>query len=316
MSDTPETDPPQEPKEAPAESPRDEAAPEAPTEAPTEAPAEAPPGAKGSFWSRMGSAAAKAVNATKDAAVKVGHVTAEVARETVHVARDGAAETANMAKHTVNNFDEVRSQTSAAFAKVGKSMGETTAGIAKSASATIASASSEAVKALVRNINEALPFIERAGYRVSEIELGLSVPPKVLLHMMLDDEISDEARAALLQDADGKWFTKQLIERLHNVRQIQRATNFVGMAFDEIEVEIALIPSVILHYRKAHGGRLKVDSPLTDAVEAAEAAEAAATAAKSQPAAEGAELNVDFDVTLKTPKRKKSKKAAENDTKA
>ena len=312
-SEPPDETPPRPPLEEPPVSP-DETPPQ-PDEVPPEPPQEAPPpegAAKSGFWSRVGSAAAKAVNATKDAAVKVGHVTAEVARETVHVARDGAVETASMAKHTVTHFDEVRSQTGAAFAKVGKSVGETTAGIARSASSTIASASGEAVKALVRNINEALPFIERAGYRVSEIELGLSVPPKVLLHLMLDEEISDEVRAALLQDAEGKWFTRQLIERLHNVRQIQRATNFVGMAFDEIEVEIALIPSIILHYRKAHGGGpLKVDSPLADAAEAAE--EAAAPPPGNAPPGD---VNVEIDVTLKAPKKRKSKKTADRDEEA
>lgn len=313
-SQTPDETPPAPPVEEPPVEPRE--VPPGPDETPADPPPEAPPpegAAKSGFWSRMSSAAAKAVTATKDAAVKVGHVTAEVARETVHVARDGAAETANMAKHTVTHFDEVRTQTGSAFAKVGKSVGEATAGIARSASSTIASASSDAVKALVRNINEALPFVERAGYRVSEIELGLSVPPKVLLHLMLDDEISDDVRAALLKDAEGKWFTRQLIERLHNVRQIQRATNFVGMQFDEIEVEIALIPSVILHYRKAHGAeRLKVDSPLADAAEAREEAENRAAGMEATPPAPEPDIapeTVDIDITLKQqPKGKKAKK--------
>ncbi len=252
--------------------------------------------AKTGIWSRMQSAAAKVATATKDAAAKVGHMTAEVARETVQVARDGVAEGASMAKHTATHFDEVRSQTGSAFAKVGKTVGEATAGIARSASSTVASASADAVKALVRNINEALPYIERAGYRVSEIELGLSVPPKVLLHLMLDDEISDDVRAALIKDCEGKWFTRQLIERLHNVRSIQRATHFVGMAFDEIEVEIALIPSVILHYRKAHGAaKLDVDAPYADAAQAAEdAARATAAPPDDAPA-------VEVDIKLKAP---------------
>lgn len=315
MSNPPDRDPPSPAGEPPV--PPDEAPP-GPDEIPAEPPPESPPpegAAKGGFWSRMSNAAAKAVTATKDAAAKVGHVTAEVARETVHVARDGAAETANMAKHTVMHFDEVRSQTGAAFAKVGKSVGESAAGVARSASATIATASADAVKALVRNINEALPYVERAGYRVAEIELGLSVPPKVVMHLILDDEVSDDVRAALLKDCEGKWFTRQLIERLHNVRQIQRATNFVGMAFDEIEVEIALIPSVILHYRKAHGAApLKVDSPLADAAQAREdAAEAAAHAAPAGPAGEiengpdspaGA---VEIEVTAKAAKPKTRK---------
>lgn len=318
MSHSPDPDPaePQTPDEVPPAAPEEPAA--EPQEIPAEPPAEdpSPEGAAktGGFWARMQTTAKKVASATKDAAVKVGHVTAEVARETVHVARDGAAETASMAKHTVSHFDEVRSQTGAAFAKVGKSVGETTAGIARSASATIATASADAVKALVRNINEALPFVERAGYRVAEIELGLSVPPKVVMHLILDDEVSDEVRAALLKDAEGKWFTRQLIERLHNVRQIQRATNFVGMAFDEIEVEIALIPSVILHYRKSHGaGKLTVDSPLADAVQAAEdAAEAAEMSdpvvAQTEPEPEP---EVGIDVTLKAPKKRKTQQDPE-----
>ena len=258
-------------------------------------PEDGPPAQKGGLWSRVQSAASKVASATKDAAQKVGHMTAEVARETASVARDGVVDGAAMARHTVSNFDDVRSQTGSAFAKVGKTMSEATAGIARSASATVASASADAVKALVRNINEALPYIERAGYRVSEIELGLSVPPKVLLHLMLDDEISDDVRAALIKDCEGKWFTRQLIERLHNVRSIQQATNFVGMAFDEIEVEIALIPSVILHYRKVHGApKLKADAPLADAAQAAEQAALNETG-------DGCG-DVAIDVTLKAPR--------------
>lgn len=314
MSHPPEHDPPLPPEDPPVDP---QEAPTGPEESPSEPPLEVPPpdgAGKGSFWSRMSGAARKVATATADAAAKVGHVTAEVARETAHIARDGVTDSANMAKHTVSHFDEVRTQTGAAFAKVGKSVGETTAGIARTASATIATASADAVKALVRNINEALPYVERAGYRVSEIELGLSVPPKVLLHLMLDDEVSDDVRAALLKDAEGKWFTRQLIERLHNVRSIQRATNFVGMAFDEIEVEIALIPSVILHYRKAHGAApLKVDSPLADAAQAAEDAAEAAAAAPSATEAEA--LNVDIAVSAKASPKRKSKKAAENSPK-
>lgn len=319
MSDIPDTDPetpPPAPDETPPpiEDPAPEPGEHAPHEEPPENAAKPEAPAKGGLWSRMQSAAAKVATATKDAAAKVGHVTAEVARETVHVARDGFHDSADMAKHTVSHFDEVRSQTGQAFAKVGKSVGETTAGIARTASATIATASADAVKALVRNINEALPYIERAGYRVSEIELGLSVPPKVLLHLMLDDEVSDDVRAALLKDAEGKWFTRQLIERLHNVRSIQRATNFVGMQFDEIEVEIALIPSVILHYRKAHGAApLQVSSPLADAAQAAEDAAETAAAAEIQAAGPPSpEPEVDIDVKLKTPK-KRSPKASDPD---
>lgn len=317
-SETPDETPPPPPIEEPPAEPVE--VPPDPDEIPREAPPESPSpeggGKSGSFWSRMQTTAKKVASATKEAAAKVGHVTAEVARETVHVARDGVNETAAMAKHTVTHFDEVRTQTGEAFAKVGKSVGETTAGIARTASSTIATASADAVKSLVRNINEALPFVERAGYRVSEIELGLSVPPKVVMHLILDDEVSDEVRAALLKDCEGKWFTRQLIERLHNVRQIQRATNFVGMAFDEIEVEIALIPSVILHYRKAHGaGKLKVDSPLADAAQAAEDAAEAADAAPeaAAPPSEAAPEDppVEIDVTLKAPKKRKGRKSSD-----
>ena len=268
---------PDEPSEPPAESPPPEpetgtlppdgAAPESEAPDPTEAPA-----AKTGLWSRMQKTAQKIASATKDAANKVGHVTSEIARETVNVARDGAHETSEMAKHTVSHFDEVRQQTGAAFAKVGKSVSDTTIGIAQSASKTIAVASTEAVKSLVSNMNEALPYIERAGYKVSEIELGISVPPKVVLHLTLGPELSDQVREALLKDCEGKWFTRQLIERLHNVRQIQRATQFVGMAFDEIEVELAMIPQVLLHYRKKYINKpMEAETPLADAAAAREA---------------------------------------------
>lgn len=248
-------------------------------EQPSGDPGPAEPGEQGwqNLWSKMRSSAQSIADKAKEAATKAAQVTADITRETLQVTKDGAAETAGLARHTVTNFQEVRGQAGAAFVKVGKTVTDTSVGIAQSATRTIATASSEAVKALVNNMNEALPFIERAGYRVSEIELGLSVPPKIVMHLTLDDEISDEVRAALLKDCGNKWFTRQLIERLHDVRQIQRATQFVGMAFDEIEIEIALIPTVLLHYRKVHRAvPLPVASPRADAAQAAEDAAAAA----------------------------------------
>lgn len=293
MSDADAPDPdapaPDEPPSVPSEASAAEPETAAPSgESPGDGAAEdsAPP-LKARLWSRLSAAAGKAASATRDAAGRVAHVTAEITRETVSVAQKGASESASMAKHAYSHMDEVRDQTGAAFAKVGRSVSEASIGIAQSASKTIATASSDAVKALVRNVNETLPYIERAGYTVSEIELGLSVPPKVVMHLGMGEELSDQVREALLKDCEGKWFTRQIIERLHNIRQIQRATQFVGMAFDEIEIEIALIPSVLIHYRKVHSRlALPVAAPLADAAQALEDSQQAEAAASETAFAE------------------------------
>ena len=59
-----------------------------------------------------------------------------------------------------------------------------------------------------QQFNEALPYIERAGYDVTEVEVALGLSPKVVPHLKLRELINEEEQKALLQETQGKTLVR------------------------------------------------------------------------------------------------------------
>ena len=57
---------------------------------------------------------------------------------------------------------------------------------------------SEAAQGVTDDLNELLPAIKRAGYKVQGIDLDLAIPPKIAVHCHLEAQVSGSDREALL----------------------------------------------------------------------------------------------------------------------
>jgi hypothetical protein len=90
--------------------------------------------------------------------------------------------------------------------------------------------------------------LEKLGYRVGEIELEFSLPPRIIVHLVREAVVSDEAfQAALANNAANRTFC--LVTGL--LRQANRVVDKVqikGRRMSEVEVGLGIIPSVRLKY--------------------------------------------------------------------
>jgi hypothetical protein len=106
----------------------------------------------------------------------------------------------------------------------------------------------EKLKAPLDDLAGSSEALEQLGYRVGDIELEFSLPPRIILHLLRERVVSDEAfQAALANHAANRTFC--LVAGL--LRQTNRVVDRVqikGRRLHEVEVALGIIPSVKLKY--------------------------------------------------------------------
>lgn len=101
---------------------------------------------------------------------------------------------------------------------------------------------------LVASFQQALPAIKTAGYELTEFELELGVPPKLIPHFRYAARSSEDierAREAVRENKLGALILNGLLKAGDVHRQIKVA----GYCFSHVEIELGLIPSVRLQYK-------------------------------------------------------------------
>lgn len=97
--------------------------------------------------------------------------------------------------------------------------------------------------------NEALPYIERAGYVVTEVEVGLGLSPKVVPHLRMRENIDAAAQAALLAETADKKLVNTILSSLFKASAARSKLKFRKFHFSDIELELSILPSVVLKFR-------------------------------------------------------------------
>ena len=109
--------------------------------------------------------------------------------------------------------------------------------------------------------NEALPYIERAGYEVTEIEVGLGLSPKVVSHLRLSEAISEDEKLALLDETKDKKLVNTILASLFRASAARSKLNFNKFHFSDIELELSILPTVVLKFKPNKNAGLIEETP-------------------------------------------------------
>jgi hypothetical protein len=107
----------------------------------------------------------------------------------------------------------------------------------------------EKVQEVVTAFQQALPAIHMAGYELTEFEIELGVTPKLIPHFkhaLRSAEDVEAAREALKDNKLGQVILGALLK----AGEVQKQIKVAGFAFSHIEIEMGLIPSVRLQYKR------------------------------------------------------------------
>ena len=106
----------------------------------------------------------------------------------------------------------------------------------------------EAVLAVVKDLNDALPHLAKAGYTMNELEIEVGILPKLIPHFTVN-EISGENIEQSSKDLEENTVGYALFTALRKATDLQQKLIIDGMSFARIEIELGLTPVVRLSYK-------------------------------------------------------------------
>lgn len=88
------------------------------------------------------------------------------------------------------------------------------------------------------------PIIESIGFKTSQIDLSMGIPPSFTFHFEKTKDISPEEREAILQQHSGNALLKPIVKMLITADNYQSKIQLGSFKFSCIEVSLGLTPGV------------------------------------------------------------------------
>jgi len=109
--------------------------------------------------------------------------------------------------------------------------------------------SGDTLSKTAQRFNDALPYIERAGYDVTEIEVGLGLSPKLVPHLKIRELISTEEQDQLIEETRDKKLVNTILISLFKAGAAHEKLKFNKFHFSDMELELSILPTVVLKFR-------------------------------------------------------------------
>ncbi len=106
------------------------------------------------------------------------------------------------------------------------------------------------VKSVMEELNNSLGLITRAGYEFKGINVSLGIPPSVSTSFHYKKDISDEEKAALLEEASDKRFVTMTLKCLFKAGDFYHSIKMGDYILDGVSITLGLTPGVSVGFKK------------------------------------------------------------------
>jgi hypothetical protein len=113
----------------------------------------------------------------------------------------------------------------------------------------------------VDDIAAASPHLQAVGYRVGNLKLELSLTPRVIVELVKEADVPDEAFQAVLANHPGNKTLRTLVKMIQQARRVEAKIRLTGHRFVALEVELGLPPAVRMRYAEGPRPVPSVDQP-------------------------------------------------------
>jgi hypothetical protein len=144
-------------------------------------------------------------------------------------------------------FDKIKSAAGSAAGAVAGAAGAA-AGAVAGAAGDLFSAGIDKLKECLDEIAAASPHLQGVGYRVADLQLELSLSPRVIVELVKEAEVADEAFQAVLANHPDKKTLRTLVRMAQQANRVDRRVRPRGRRFRSLEVELGLPPAARMRY--------------------------------------------------------------------
>ncbi len=116
--------------------------------------------------------------------------------------------------------------------------------------ANIKGAGKDKLKNGIRNLNDALPEIEEAGFVLVRLDVDIALLPRLFARFKQEHTIRVEKRESILKKTKKNKFLNFILIGLFKASDIKNEISIDNIDLKEIELEIGLTPSAKLIFRR------------------------------------------------------------------
>jgi hypothetical protein len=155
-------------------------------------------------------------------------------------------------------FDKLKSAAGTAAGAVAGAAGTAAGAVAGAAGAAasavagaagdLLSAGVDKLQAWVDDIAAASPHLQGIGYRLGDLKVELSLSPRVLVELVKEADVPDEAFQAVLANHPNETTLRTLVRMAGQANRIAKRVQPKGRRFQSLEVELGLPPAARMRY--------------------------------------------------------------------
>lgn len=102
----------------------------------------------------------------------------------------------------------------------------------------------EKAAGLTNDVIALAPIIEQTGYRTKELNISVSIPPRITIHFEKFAEVSPERIEDILLEHQDKKLLKVIVQTLLAADSFQQKLTMGSFAFNEINISLSVPPEV------------------------------------------------------------------------
>lgn len=102
----------------------------------------------------------------------------------------------------------------------------------------------ETLASMANDLIALSPLIEKTGYRTKEINIGLSLPPRITFHFEKCSDVDKETIEAVLAENADKKLLKVIVATLVSADDFQKKLATGSFTLAEIDIEAGIPPQV------------------------------------------------------------------------
>jgi hypothetical protein len=104
------------------------------------------------------------------------------------------------------------------------------------------------LKETIDEVHAFAPHFRKVGYRLEQLEVELSLSPRVILHLDRDFEATDEQFEAVLANAANQRTMSLVVKALYQANQLQSRLGLQASRFRGLEMEVGIPPVARMKY--------------------------------------------------------------------
>ncbi len=118
----------------------------------------------------------------------------------------------------------------------------------KQSSSKIQDVISDKISEYMKDIKIITPIMNKMGYEINEVEVELTLIPKIIPHFNRHTNVKIEIQEKILEYCKEKDIPTLILSTLLEASKIQNKMSFGKLKFTEIEMELGIIPSVKMKF--------------------------------------------------------------------